>query len=252
MTNPDVNTLPVHVVVGATGGIGAALCRRLAKTHGARLVLAGRRTELLEALAAELGGHAVAVDATTPGAVDQVVERAMHLHGRVDGLVNCVGSLLLKPAHLTTDLEFQQTLATNLGTAFSCVRAGAKAMQETGGSIVLLGTAASLIGLANHEAIAAAKAGINGLALSASASYASRNIRVNVVAPGLTITPLTARLTQNEASLKASIAMHPLGRLGEPDDIAAAIDFFLDPRNGWITGQVLAVDGGLSTLKVRS
>jgi NAD(P)-dependent dehydrogenase (short-subunit alcohol dehydrogenase family) len=116
---------------------------------------------------------------------------------------------------------------------------------------VLLGTAASLIGLSNHEAIAAAKAGITGLALSAAATYASRNIRVNVVAPGLTRTPLTARLTQNEASAKASMAMHPLGRLGEPDDVARAIEFFLDPCNSWITGQVLAVDGGLSTLKLK-
>ena len=251
MTIPDFNPMPVHIVLGASGGIGSALCKRLVKNHGASLVLGGRRADKLDALASELNGHALHGDATDPDYVNRLVERAKELHGRVDGLVNCVGSVLLKPAHLTTFEEFNQTIATNLTTAFSCVRAGANAMRESGGSIVLLGTAASLIGLSNHEAIAAAKAGITGLALSAAATYASRNIRVNVVAPGLTRTPLTARLTQNEASAKASMAMHPLGRLGEPDDVARAIEFFLDPCNSWITGQVLAVDGGLSTLKLK-
>jgi NAD(P)-dependent dehydrogenase (short-subunit alcohol dehydrogenase family) len=251
MTLPDFNPMPVYVILGATGGIGSTLCKRLAKNQAASLVLGGRRAEPLESLAKELNGHALAGDATDPAYVDKLVERARELHGRIDGLVNCVGSILLKPAHLTSPEEFQQTLSTNLVSAFSCVRAGANAMRETGGSIVLLGTAASLIGLPNHEAIAAAKAGITGLALSAAASYAARNIRVNVVAPGLTKTPLTTRLTQNEASAKASIAMHPLGRLGEPEDVARAIEFFLDPCNSWVTGQVLAVDGGLSTLKTR-
>jgi 3-oxoacyl-[acyl-carrier protein] reductase len=252
MTLPDFSPMPVYVVVGAAGGIGSALCRRLAKNQAANLVLGGRRAEPLQSLANEVNGQALAGDATDPAYIDQLVEKARQLHGRLDGIVNCVGSILLKPAHLTTPDEFQQVLTTNLVTAFSCVRAGANAMRETGGSIVLLGTAACEIGLPNHEAIAAAKAGINGLALSAAASYAGRNIRVNVVAPGLTRTPLTARLTQNEASTKASIAMHPLGRLGEPDDIARAIEFFLDPCNSWVTGQVLAVDGGLSTLKTRA
>ncbi len=251
MTLPDFSPLPVYVVLGATGGIGSSLCKRLAKNQAANLVLGARQSAPLESLAGELNGHAFAGDATDPAYVDRLVERARELHGRVDGLVNCVGSILLKPAHLTTPEEFHQIIATNLASAFSCVRAGANAMRETGGSIVLLGTAASQIGLPNHEAIAAAKAGITGLALSAAASYAARNIRVNVVAPGLTKTPLTSRLTQNEASVKASIAMHPLGRLGEPGDIAQAIEFFLDPCNSWVTGQVLAVDGGLSTLKVR-
>jgi NAD(P)-dependent dehydrogenase (short-subunit alcohol dehydrogenase family) len=125
-------------------------------------------------------------------------------------------------------------------------------MQGTGGSIVLCSSAVADIGMPNHEAIAAAKGAINSLARSAAATYASKKIRVNVVAPGLTKTPLTSRITGSEAAVKASLAMHPLGRLGESDDIARAISFFLDPENDWITGQVLAVDGGLSSLKVKS
>jgi NAD(P)-dependent dehydrogenase (short-subunit alcohol dehydrogenase family) len=139
----------------------------------------------------------------------------------------------------------------NLTSAFAAVRAGAQAMMKAGGSIVLVSTAAARIGLANHEAIAAAKGGVQGLALAAAASYASRRIRVNVVAPGLVRTRLTERVIANEAALKAFTAMHPLGRIGEPSDVAALIVWLLDPAHGWVTGQVIGVDGGLGTLRSR-
>ncbi len=102
-----------------------------------------------------------------------------------------------------------------------------------------------------HEAIAAAKAGIIGLTLAAVASYAGSNLRFNAVAPGLTETPLAQPLTANESARRLSEAMHALGRLGQPEDIARAIVFLLDPANSWITGQVLAVDGGLSRVRPR-
>ena len=108
------------------------------------------------------------------------------------------------------------------------------------------------MGLANHEAVAAAKAGVIGLTRSAAATYAARGVRVNCVAPGLVRTALTDRITANPAAERASLAMHPLGRLGEPGDVARAIVFLLDPENDWITGQVLGVDGGLGSLKVRA
>ena len=117
---------------------------------------------------------------------------------------------------------------------------------------MLVSSVAARIGLANHEAIAAAKAGIIGLTLAAAASYAERGIRVNCVAPGLVRTPLTARLTATEAALKVSAAMHPLGRIGEPGDVAAAIAWLLDPQQSWITGQVLGIDGGLATIQART
>ena len=239
----------VFLILGATGGIGSALVRRLAKA-GARLSLAARTPEPLESLAHETGGIAIRTDATQPAEVDAAVARTLTEYGRLDGAAHCVGSLLLKPAHMTTDEEWSQTLNANLSSAFYLLRAAARVMQRTGGSIVLISSAAASTGLANHEAIAAAKGGIAAMATSAAATYASRNIRVNCVAPGLVRTPLTARLTESEVSLKASQAMHPLGRIGDPDDVAAAIAFLLDPANNWITGQVLGVDGGLATLKV--
>ena len=124
-------------------------------------------------------------------------------------------------------------------------------MTATGGSVVLVSSAAARVGLVNHEAIAAAKAGVIGLTLSAAATYAPRGIRVNCVAPGLVRTPMTARLTANEASLKASTAMHALGRVGDPADVAGAIDWLLGPDSGWVTGQVLGIDGGLATVRPR-
>jgi NAD(P)-dependent dehydrogenase (short-subunit alcohol dehydrogenase family) len=124
-------------------------------------------------------------------------------------------------------------------------------MMASGGSIVLCSTAAARAGFANHEAIAAAKAGVIGLTLSAAATYAPRNIRVNCVAPGLVDTPLAARITANPAALQASTAMHALGRIGRPEDVASAIAWLLNPENSWVTGQVLGVDGGLASLKPR-
>ncbi len=122
-------------------------------------------------------------------------------------------------------------------------------MVQSGGSIVLCSSAAARIGLANHEAIAAAKAGVIGLTLAAAASYAPRNIRVNCVAPGLVDTTLTAKIMGNEAALKASIGMHALGRVGKPEHIASAIAWLLDPGNDWVAGQVWDVDGGLANVR---
>lgn len=222
-------------IIGASGAIGSALARRL-KSQNANLILISRTPEKLAALSAELGSPAITLE---------------QLNTPITGVVNCAGSILLKPAHLTSDDEWNQTIETNLTTAFHTVRAGGKAMMATGGSIVLCSTAAARAGFANHEAIAAAKAGVIGLTLSAAATYAPRNIRVNCVAPGLVDTPLAARITANPAALQASTAMHALGRIGRPEDVASAIAWFLDPENSWVTGQVLGVDGGLATVKPR-
>ncbi len=249
--------LPAYVVIGAAGGIGSALCRMLA-AKGARLLLVGQTAGKLETLAEELrelgpdGEYASrAADATLSAEIDTCFAEATARFGTLAGAANLVGSLLLKPAHLTTDAEFNQALQLNAHTAFYTVRAAAKAMMETGGSIVLASTVAARIGLVNHDAIAAAKGAVSGLVIAAAATYAPRNIRVNAVAPGLVMTPLTAKITSNELSLKASTAMHPLGRVGEPNDVAAAIAWLLDPATTWVTGQTIGVDGGLSTVKAK-
>jgi NAD(P)-dependent dehydrogenase (short-subunit alcohol dehydrogenase family) len=124
-------------------------------------------------------------------------------------------------------------------------------MKSGGGAIVLVSSAAARVGLPNHEAIAAAKAAVIGLTLSAAATYASYGVRVNCVAPGLVRTPATARITSNEASLRMSEQMHALGRIGEPEDVASAIAWLLAPGAGWVTGQVIGVDGGLSSVRSR-
>lgn len=174
-------------------------------------------------------------------------------HGRIDGAANCAGSILLKPAHLISDAEFADTLAQNLTTAFHVLRAAAKRMmrQEGGGAIVLCSSVAAQRGLLNHEAIAAAKAGVEGLALAAAASYARSGVRINCVAPGLTRTDLTRGITSNEAIAKASAAMHPLGRIGSPDEVASAICWLLDREQSWVTGQVIGIDGGLGRVQAR-
>ncbi len=238
-----------YLLLGAAGGIGSALARTLATT-GATLFLAGRREEPLAVLAAELGAQYTVVDASDFADVDRVTDWARDAAGRLDGVANCVGSLMLKPAHLTKAEEFQATIAANLTTAFATVRSAARVMTD-GGSIVLCSSAAARVGLANHEAIAAAKAGVLGLVLSAAATYASRGLRVNAVAPGLVRTPLTARITASAPASEASRAMHALGRLGEPEDVANLMAWLLGPQASWVTGQCYGVDGGLGTLRAK-
>jgi len=242
----------VYVVVGGTGGIGAEVVRQL-QARAAQVVVTGRDASRLESLAQATGVATLALEARDSAAVEAALQAVHARHGRLDGVVNCAGSILLKPAHLISDAEFADTLGLNLTTAFNVLRAAARLMmrQPGGGSIVLCSSVAARRGLLNHEAIAAAKAGVEGLALAAAASYARQQVRVNCVAPGLTRTNLTRALTQSEAVAKASAAMHPLGRIGEAADVAAAICWLLDTSNSWITGQVIGVDGGLGSVQAR-
>ena len=242
---------PVYVIIGATGGIGSELCRGLNGDY-CNLVACSNNSEKLKALSEEQGSESYILDATVFKEVDTCMNYVLEKYGRLDGLVNCVGSILLKPSHLTTEEDWNKTISLNLTSAFSTVRSSARAMMESeGGSIVLVSSAAALTGLANHEAIAAAKAGIIGLVKSAAATYSRYDIRVNCVAPGLVRTPLTQSLTSNDAILKKSEKMHPLGRIGEPSDVASAITWLLKSEQSWITGQVLGVDGGLANIKGR-
>jgi len=251
----DVSSRQVNegiiAIVGATGGIGQALARTLAD-RGCRLYLGARGEGPLESLAQELGAGWSTVDATDFGAVETFLDEAVDQGGPLVGAACLAGSILLKPAHRTSAEELSETLDGNLKTAFAVTRAGAARMRKSGGAIVLISSAAAQIGLANHEAIAAAKAGVAGLTRSAAASYARQGVRVNAVAPGLVNTPGTKRIFENDQAVKSSLAMHPLGRLGEPDDVATLAAWLLTEASTWISGQVITVDGGLSGLKGRA
>lgn len=245
------NSLAGHryLLLGGAGGIGSALARRL-DARGAELTLAGRSPEPLEALADELGARSVVLDARDFDAVDGAVKE-LAAGGPIAGAANCVGSILLRPAHLTSKDDFEETLLQNLGSAFALVRAMGRhaSRQAEATSVALVSTTAARVGLPNHEAVAAAKAGVEGLVRSAAATYAAGGMRVNAVAPGLVDTPMAKRITGNDKAREASEKMHPLGRIGEPDEIARVLEWLLAPEGSWVTGQVMAVDGGLSTLR---
>jgi NAD(P)-dependent dehydrogenase (short-subunit alcohol dehydrogenase family) len=240
---------PVYVILGGSGGIGSAVARNLV-AGGAKVALAARGAERLESLTSELGSATSGVvDATDLSAVESFVRSTADANEGIDGIVNCVGSILLKAAHQTKEEEWRHTIAANLDSAFATVRAGAKVMGRSGGSIVLMASSAAQVGLPSHEAIAAAKAGVIGLARSAAATYAGKGIRVNAVAPGLVDTPMSAGITGNEMMLKASTAMHPLGRIGTAEEVASVISWLLSNESSWVTGQVIGIDGGLSTVR---
>jgi 3-oxoacyl-[acyl-carrier protein] reductase len=249
-----MNESEVVVVVGAAGGIGAALCQRLA-ARGVYTVLAGRNEASLAALKEALPAgqsEVLTVDARDMAGLSDALRSLVERTGRLDGIVNLAGSILLKPAHLTQPDEFDAVIAQNLRTAFATVRAAVPLMsRERGGAIVLVSSAAARIGFMNHDAIAAAKAGVIGLMLSSAATYASRGIRINAVAPGLVRTPLAQAITGNAAALKVSESMHALGRIAEPDEVASMIDWLLHPTQRFITGQTFGIDGGLGTLRAR-
>ena len=238
-----------YVIIGAAGGVGNATCELLVK-EGNQVVGSVRDSGAIAAGLKVDGVDYRSVDAEDWDSVEALFENLKAEEFPLTGVTLCVGSILLKPAHLTRKEEFDAVISKNLSSAFATVRAASKALSKTGGSIVLVSTAAAQHGLANHEAISAAKAGVEGLARSAAATYAKRQIRVNCVAPGLVRTPLSERITGNPSSLEMSEKMHPLGRIGEAIEVARAITWLLSSDQGWITGQTIGVDGGLSSLRV--
>ena len=169
-----------YLVIAASSAIGQAVVNILI-AQGDTVFTTARDNTKIE--------PNVLLDASDFDAVLDVFKEA----GQIDGVVNCSGSLLLKSAHTTSQPQYQAVIDSSLTTAFATVRAAGLYMKE-GGSVVLISSAAAMVGLANHEAIAAAKAGIIGLAQSAASTYAHSNLRFNVVAPGMIDTPLTAQI----------------------------------------------------------
>ncbi len=239
---------PVYLVLGANGGVGCDLTMRLSN-RGARVVLAGRNIEQLSLAADTVDAPFVKCDVTDFNQMRECIQEVRDRYGQLDGVANCAGSLLLKPAHLTTEEEWGSVIAVNLTAAFATVKYAAKVMMGRGGSIVLVSSCAARVGLPYHEAIAAAKAGIEGLVRAAAATYARHQVRVNCVAPGLLRTGMSRPITSNRAQMQASTDMSPLGRIGEASDVSVVIDWLLGDESRWVTGQSMAIDGGLSSVR---
>jgi 3-oxoacyl-[acyl-carrier protein] reductase len=235
------------VIIGATGGIGTALSKSL-RCKGAKLFLIARNETNLALLANEIDSNHVSGNITESPFAKKAFEKAFETLGKIDGIVNLAGSIHLKPAHLTTDEEWQHTFNQNVTSSFNAIRFGYPHAEKQC-SIILMSSVAGIIGLQNHEAISASKAAVIGLTKSAAASYAAKGLRINCIAPGLVETPLSHRITSNPNARKASTSLHPLGRIGEPEDIIPMIELLLSEASSWITGQVFGIDGGLSTIK---
>ncbi|MEX2566107.1 MAG: SDR family oxidoreductase [Cyclobacteriaceae bacterium] len=168
----------------------------------------------------------------------------------IHGLVYCPGTIHLKPFHRFSISEFQSDIEINFLGAVKVLQAAQKGLKKSSGSsVVLFSTVAVQTGMGFHSSIASAKGAVEGLCRSLAAEWASFDIRVNAIAPSLTDTPLADPLLSNEEKKLAASKRHPLGRYGTVEDIAEAAYYLLSDKSSWMTGQVLKVDGGMSTLK---
>jgi 3-oxoacyl-[acyl-carrier protein] reductase len=227
---------PRYLVIGASSGIGATLAWSLRTEAEAEVWTASRGP-------GEDSSRHLTWDASS------CVLDSTALPDRLDGLVYCPGSIRLQPFERLGDDDFLADLQLNMLGAVRAIRAALPALRQSQhASVVLFSSVAARCGMPMHASVAAAKGAVEGLTRALAAEFAPR-IRVNAVAPSLSDTPLAARLLRTERQREAAASRHPLERVGSADDQAAAAQFLLSPQSGWITGQVIAVDGGLGSLR---
>ncbi len=238
----------IVLITGARGGIGRALAQQLT-TDGWRVAAVGRDAARLADVPADAR---IAADTTTPEGAASAVRQCQDMLGSAPShLAHCVGSTLIAPLHRTSVAQWREVLRVNLDSALCMLGAWIEACRsaQQPGAAVLVSSVVAQIGVANHEAIAAAKGGIEALVRSAAATYAPIGLRVNAVAPGMTDTPLTAGMLKVPAMRDGAGRQYPLGGVQSAGDVAQAMAWLLSAAASRLTGQVMAVDGGFTTIR---
>ncbi|MDX2483427.1 MAG: 3-oxoacyl-ACP reductase FabG [Pseudodonghicola sp.] len=236
------------LITGASGGIGGAIARAL-HAQGATVGLSGTRTEPLEALAAELGerAHVLPCNLSDKAAVEALPKQAVEAMGSVDILVNNAGITRDNLFMRMSDDEWQSVLDVNLTATFKLCKGVLRGMMKARwGRIVNISSVVGVTGNPGQGNYAASKAGVIGMSKSLAYEVASRGITVNAVAPGFIATAMTDKLSEDQkAKINAQI---PAGRMGEPEEIAAAVSYLASPEAAYVTGTTLHVNGGMAML----
>lgn len=239
---------PVALISGARGGVARALGTRL-HAAGWELVLVSRDPSSPEDGA---GRHWLRADLSTASGAEAAFAQVLDRLGRPpDGYAHCAGNTLIAPLTRTSEAQYRAVLAANLDSAFFAVQAYVKQLTaaKRPGAMVLFSSVVAGIGVSNHAAIAAAKAGIEALTRSVAAEVSALGIRINAIAPGLLRTPMTERMVASEAARAQINLQYPLGRHGEAEEAAALAAWLLGSESAWMTGQVLRLDGGFSAVR---
>lgn len=231
------------VIAGASSGIGLALVTHL-QQQGASLCAIGRRADLPAGLSGS-GIKYISADLSQP-TTDAL---ASQLPEVVHGLVYCPGSITLKPLGRLTEADFLSDYQINVIGAFRLIQLLEKALKKEGGSVVLFSTVAAAVGMGFHASISAAKAGLEAMGRSLASELAAYDVRVNMIAPSLTDTPLAGQLLSTPEKREAATKRHPLKQVGDPAQMAAMAAFLLSAQARWITGQTIGIDGGMASLR---
>ena len=233
-----------YLVFGATGAIGPSLAAQLKESsHDVHLI--ARNEDEVKVIAEALGCSYSVADVLEENFMDKV--KADTSDFDVKGIAYCVGSIDLKPLKRVTENDMHACMKLNLYSAIEVIKGFQDELKKNGGSIVLFSSVAAQKGFTNHTIIATAKAAIEGLTVTLAAEFAP-NIRINCVAPSLTNSKIAQSMLKNPIVAEALAKAHPLKRVGEGKDSAALAKFLLTEESSWITGQVIGVDGGRSSL----